>query len=60
MNSVHTPVQFTECTTMLHVILELTQDIASKGLALVYEKCGEEQKKDLVSILVDTLTTGKR
>ena len=39
---------------------ELTQDIVSRGLGVVYEKCGSEQKKELVSSLVDTLTTGKR
>lgn len=39
---------------------ELTQDISSKGLGLVYEICSSEQKKMLVSELVDTLTTGKR
>ena len=34
--------------------------MASKGLGLVYEKCTKEQKDELVSILVETLTTGKR
>ena len=37
----------------------MTQDVASKGLGVVYENCSPEQKKELVSILVDTLTTGK-
>lgn len=39
---------------------EITQDIASKGLALVYEICSTEQKDLLVSELVGTLMTGKR
>ncbi len=34
--------------------------MASKGLSVVYEKCSKEQKDELVSILVETLTTGKR
>lgn len=39
---------------------ELTQDIVSKGLGIVYEKCNAEQKQQLVGELVETLTTGKR
>lgn len=39
---------------------ELTQDIVSKGLGIVYEKCNAEQKQELVGELVETLTTGKR
>ena len=39
---------------------EITQDIASKGLGIVYEKCSKEQKDGLVVMLVDTLTTGKK
>ncbi|KAL4235658.1 hypothetical protein ACF0H5_004053 [Mactra antiquata] len=39
---------------------ELTQDISSKGLGLVYEICSSEQKEMLVSELVSTLMTGKR
>ncbi|GAB1605474.1 proteasome adapter and scaffold protein ECM29-like [Argonauta hians] len=39
---------------------EITQDITSKGLSLVYENCSTEQKDALVSQLVDTLITGKR
>ncbi|CAI9736898.1 adapter and scaffold ECM29-like [Octopus vulgaris] len=39
---------------------EITQDITSKGLSLVYENCSSEQKDALVSGLVDTLLTGKR
>ncbi|XP_041357221.1 proteasome adapter and scaffold protein ECM29-like [Gigantopelta aegis] len=39
---------------------EITQDVASKGLGVVYEKCTPEQKDSLVSELVDTLMTGKR
>ncbi|KAL5016584.1 hypothetical protein ScPMuIL_006173 [Solemya velum] len=39
---------------------EVTQDIASKGLGMVYEKSSAEVKDSLVSNLVDTLMTGKR
>ncbi|XP_060085987.1 proteasome adapter and scaffold protein ECM29-like [Ylistrum balloti] len=39
---------------------DVTQDIASKGLGLVYEVCSSKQKDQLVAELVDTLMTGKR
>ncbi|XP_072010829.1 proteasome adapter and scaffold protein ECM29 isoform X2 [Engystomops pustulosus] len=39
---------------------ELSQDVASKGLGLVYELGSEHDQQELVSILVDTLMTGKR
>ncbi|KAF3687599.1 Proteasome-associated protein ECM29 -like protein [Channa argus] len=39
---------------------ELSQDVASKGLGLVYEMGGEGDQQDLVSTLVETLMTGKR
>lgn len=39
---------------------ELSQDVASKGLALVYEMGGEHDQQELVSTLVETLMTGKR
>jgi len=39
---------------------ELTQDIASRGLGIVYESCDSEQKQSLVTALVDTLMTGRR
>ncbi|XP_066460523.1 proteasome adapter and scaffold protein ECM29 isoform X2 [Eleutherodactylus coqui] len=39
---------------------ELSQDVASKGLGLVYELGSEQDQQELVSILVDTLMTGKR
>jgi len=39
---------------------EITQDVASKGLGLVYENCSQEQKDTLVSSLVDTLMVGKK
>ncbi|XP_048584699.1 proteasome adapter and scaffold protein ECM29 isoform X2 [Nematostella vectensis] len=38
---------------------DLTQEVASKGLGLVYELGGEERREELVSLLVDTLTTGR-
>jgi len=34
--------------------------VASKGLGLIYESCGEVQQKELISNLVGTLMTGKR
>lgn len=40
--------------------LDLTQEVASKGLGLVYEHGGGENKEELVSLLVDTLMTGRR
>ncbi|XP_019955953.2 proteasome adapter and scaffold protein ECM29 [Paralichthys olivaceus] len=39
---------------------ELSQDVASKGLGLVYEMGGEDDQHELVSTLVETLMTGKR
>ncbi|KAE8632216.1 hypothetical protein XENTR_v10001477 [Xenopus tropicalis] len=39
---------------------ELSQDVASKGLGLVYELGSDQDQQELVSILVDTLMTGKR
>ncbi|XP_040273233.1 proteasome adapter and scaffold protein ECM29 [Bufo bufo] len=39
---------------------ELSQDVASKGLGLVYELGSEQDQQELVSVLVDTLMTGKR
>ncbi|EHB04667.1 Proteasome-associated protein ECM29-like protein [Heterocephalus glaber] len=39
---------------------ELGQDVASKGLGLVYELGNEQDQQELVSTLVETLMTGKR
>ncbi|XP_072771015.1 proteasome adapter and scaffold protein ECM29 [Nerophis lumbriciformis] len=39
---------------------DLSQDVASKGLGLVYEMGGEGDQQELVSTLVETLMTGKR
>uniref|UniRef100_A0A673HVW4 Proteasome-associated protein ECM29 homolog n=1 Tax=Sinocyclocheilus rhinocerous TaxID=307959 RepID=A0A673HVW4_9TELE len=39
---------------------ELSQDVASKGLGMVYELGGEQDQQELVSTLVETLMTGKR
>ncbi|KAJ0047308.1 hypothetical protein NL108_005076, partial [Boleophthalmus pectinirostris] len=39
---------------------ELSQDVASKGLGLVYEMGEEKDQQELVSTLVETLMTGKR
>lgn len=40
--------------------VDVTQDIASKGLGMIYEISSSQQKDSLVSELVETLTTGKR
>ncbi|XP_053152364.1 proteasome adapter and scaffold protein ECM29 isoform X2 [Hemicordylus capensis] len=39
---------------------ELSQDVASKGLGLVYELGSEQDQQELVTMLVETLMTGKR
>eukprot|EP00112_Aurelia_sp_Birch-Aquarium-sp1_P025455 Seg846.4 transcript_id=Seg846.4/GoldUCD/mRNA.D3Y31 product="Proteasome adapter and scaffold protein ECM29" protein_id=Seg846.4/GoldUCD/D3Y31 len=39
---------------------DITQDVASRGVSLVYEQVGEGTKDELVSLLVERLTTGKR
>ncbi|KAJ7417539.1 proteasome-associated protein ECM29 isoform X2 [Willisornis vidua] len=39
---------------------ELSQDVASKGLGLIYELGSEQDQQELVTMLVDTLMTGKR
>lgn len=44
----------------LNLCVELSQDVASKGLGLVYELGGEQDQQELVSTLVETLMTGKR
>ena len=40
--------------------VELSQDVASKVLGLVYELGNEQDQQELVSTLVETLMTGKR
>ncbi|XP_064414526.1 proteasome adapter and scaffold protein ECM29 [Latimeria chalumnae] len=47
-------------TSVLSENDELSQDVASKGLGLVYELGSEQDQQELVSALVDTLMTGKR
>lgn len=39
---------------------DFTQDLASKGLSIVYDQSDEEGKKELVSVLVDRIVSGKR
>ncbi|RMB94711.1 hypothetical protein DUI87_28824 [Hirundo rustica rustica] len=39
---------------------ELSQDVASKGLGLIYELGSEHDQQELVTTLVDTLMTGRR
>lgn len=41
-------------------LAELSQDVASKGLGLIYELGSEHDQQELVTTLVDTLMTGKR
>ena len=38
---------------------DLVQDAASKGVAIVYEACFEDQREELVSSLLDTLQVKK-
>lgn len=45
---------------MFDFCAELSQDVASKGLGLVYELGNEQDQQELVSTLVETLMTGKR
>ncbi|XP_076347189.1 proteasome adapter and scaffold protein ECM29 [Tachypleus tridentatus] len=39
---------------------EITQDIASKGLNLIYELGEEKDKNELVNLLLETLTSGRK
>ncbi|KAG0427428.1 hypothetical protein HPB47_025518 [Ixodes persulcatus] len=39
---------------------DMTQSIASKGLSLLYELSDEESRGELVSLLLETLTSGRR
>ncbi|GAB6029010.1 hypothetical protein CHUAL_004798 [Chamberlinius hualienensis] len=39
---------------------EITQDCASKGLSLIYDYSDEKQKTEMISVLVESLTTGRR
>ncbi|XP_032510836.2 proteasome adapter and scaffold protein ECM29 [Danaus plexippus] len=39
---------------------DIVQDVASKGLSLVYQNSDEAQKKALVGQIIDQLTSGKR
>ena len=39
---------------------EIVQDVASKGLSLVYESGDENLRRRLVNELLETLTTGRR
>ncbi|CAH2107601.1 unnamed protein product [Euphydryas editha] len=39
---------------------DIVQDVASKGLSLVYQNSDESQKKALVSEIIEQLTSGKR
>lgn len=39
---------------------DIVQDVASKGLSLVYQNSEESQKQDLVAQIIEQLTSGKR
>lgn len=61
-NSFHFLLAVPPVSLCIHIPLfqELSQDVASKGLGLVYEMGGEGDQQELVSTLVETLMTGKR
>lgn len=58
--SIYQPNPFESIDNCKQSVAELSQDVASKGLGLVYELGTEQDQQELVSILVDTLMTGKR
>lgn len=39
---------------------DIVQDVASKGLSLVYQNSEESQKQELVAQIIEQLTSGKR
>jgi hypothetical protein len=39
---------------------EVTQEIGSRGLVLVYEQGDEETRKELVEMLMQTMSVGKK
>lgn len=41
-------------------LLDIVQDVASKGLSLVYQSSNEIDKKELVDKLIEQLAGGKR
>ncbi|CAM9494930.1 unnamed protein product [Scytosiphon promiscuus] len=47
-------------TRKLTVRSEFVQEVAGKGLALVYQAAGRDSKQGLVDSLVDALSTGRR
>ncbi len=40
--------------------LDFTQDVASKGLGVVYENGTDEQRKRMVDLLVGSLASGRK
>lgn len=46
--------------TVISSNLDFTQEIASKGIGLIYEIGDADMKKELVSSLVSTFTAGKK
>lgn len=45
---------------MWHVFVDIVQDVASKGLGLVYDCGDEESRSRLVNQLLDQLASGRR
>jgi len=45
---------------MWHVFIDIVQDVASKGLGLVYDSGDEESRSRLVNQLLDQLASGRR
>lgn len=50
----------TSLLTSLLPLLDMTQEVASRGLGLVYEHSDSSQKESLVRILVGTLMEGRK
>lgn len=47
-------------SNFFRLFTDIVQDVASKGLSLVYQNSDESQKKALVSEIIEQLTSGKR
>ena len=48
------------CGLTLEYTPELTQEVASRSISMVYDLSGELEKQDLLKTLFDTLINGKR
>ena len=56
----HSLPPFSSFLTSLLPLLDMTQEVASRGLGLVYEHSDSSQKESLVRILVGTLMEGRK